>query len=119
MYGSPRFGGYLDLKKLGPGLSTATNESRRLRFGTAFERTAIAKAMTCVACHQPDRFGSFAWPMDDTLISSYVTGGQMPFGYQLTTSERIDLYDKLVEEYFATDRTRPGILKTWLLSRPQ
>ena len=118
-YGSPRFGGYLDLKKLGPGLSTATNESRRQRFGTAFEGTAVAKAMTCVACHQPDRFGSFAWPMDDTLIGSYVTGGQMPFGYQLTVSERIDLYDKLVEEYFATDKARPGILKTWLLSRAQ
>ena len=55
--------------------------------------------------------------MDSTLIESYVTGGQMPFGYKLRDSERTELYEKLIEEYFATDKAHPGILKSWLLNK--
>jgi hypothetical protein len=117
-YGSPNFGKYLDQRKLGPGLSSASLESRKQRFGAGFEVTTAARAMTCTACHQSDRFGSLSWPMDSTLIESYVTGGQMPFGYKLRNSERTDLYAKLIDEYFDTDKTNPGILKAWLLSTP-
>jgi hypothetical protein len=55
--------------------------------------------------------------MDNVLISSYVKGGQMPLGHQLQKSERVELYDKLIREYFATDKARPGILKSWLMGR--
>lgn len=115
LYGSPNFGKYLDQRKLGPGLSFASLESRKLRFGAGFENTTAARAMSCSACHQPDRFGSLSWPMDATLIESYVTGGQMPFGYKLRPAERDDLYAKLIQEYFAIDKANPGILKAWLL----
>jgi len=118
-YGSPRFGKYLDQRKLGPGLSSATLEDRKRRFGASFEGSATARAMSCTACHQPQRFGSLSWPMDSTLIESYVIGGQMPFGYKLRDSERADLYEKLIREYFDTDKTQPGILKSWLLTRVQ
>jgi hypothetical protein len=114
-YGSPRFGNYLDLKKLGPGLSSVAPDDRTLRFGSGFDGTAAAKAMVCSSCHNAERLGPLNWPMDKTLIRSYVTGGEMPFGHKLKPSQRRDLYAKLIEEYFATDRDRPGILKSWLL----
>ena len=118
-YGSPRFGKYLDQRKFGPGLSSASLDDRKQRFGVSFEGTVAARAMACAACHQPARFGSLSWPMDGTLIESYVTGGQMPFGYKLRNSERAEVYDKLIQEYFATDKTHPGILKSWLLNKVQ
>jgi hypothetical protein len=118
-YGSPRFGGYLDERKLGPGLSSAHPEDRQLRFGARFEETAAAKAMVCSACHNADRLGALNWPMDRVLIRSYVTGGQMPFGHQLKAIDRQALYSRLVQEYFAIDRNNPGILKSWLLGRSQ
>ena len=114
-YGSPRFDKYLDQRKFGPGLSSASLGDRKQRFGDGFYETAAARAMACAVCHQPTRFGSLSWPMDGTLIESYVTGGQMPFGYKLRDSERAELYDKLIQEYFATDKAHPGILKRWLL----
>ncbi len=40
----------------------------------------------------------------------------MPLNHELTKTERDELYDKLIEEYFSTDRNNPGILKAWLLS---
>ena len=115
-YGSPRFDKYLDPSKLGPGLSSASQDDRRQRFGAGFAGSVVGRAMGCVACHQPGRFGSLSWPMDGTLIESFVTGGKMPFGYKLQEAERAELYDKLIEEYFATDKNHPGILKAWLLS---
>lgn len=118
-YGSPRFGNYLDPKKLGPGLSSASMENRRRRFGSNFEGTPAADAMVCSSCHSPDRLGTLNWPMDKILIRSYVVGGQMPLGHQLKISERRELYAKLIKEYFATDKDNPGILKSWLLSRSQ
>jgi hypothetical protein len=114
-YGVPRFGGYLDQKKLGPGLSSASLESRKLRFGPRFEGSPAAGAMVCSSCHNSERLGSLSWPMDEVLISSYVEGGKMPLGHQLKPRERRDLYAKLISEYFAVDRGNPGILKSWLL----
>jgi hypothetical protein len=116
-YGSPRFGNYLDQTKLGPGLSTAGREDRSHRFGKEFEATNVSRAMTCQSCHNPDRLGSLNWPMDPLILSSYVEGGQMPFGITLKNAERSQLYEKLIEEYFATGDANPGILKSWLLGQ--
>jgi hypothetical protein len=55
--------------------------------------------------------------MDNVVISSYIKGGQMPFGYKLQDSARGELYERLIQEYFATDDANPGILKSWLLGR--
>ena len=118
-YGSPRFGGYLDERKLGPGLSSASPEDRRRRFGALFDGQRAATAMVCSSCHNPERLGALNWPMDRILIRSYVTGGQMPFGHQLSTIERRELYAKLIQEYFAIDADNPGILKSWLLGKSQ
>ena len=118
-YGSPRFGGYLDQRKLGPGLSSASLEDRKERFGSRFDASAASRAMVCSSCHNPERLGALNWPMDKILIRSYVTGGQMPMGHQLKVADRRDLYTKLIREYFAIDRDNPGVLKSWLLSKPQ
>lgn len=118
-YGSPRFGRYLDGRKLGPGLSSASLPDRLQRFGATFGETPTAKAMVCSSCHNSQRLGALNWPMDKILISSYVNGGQMPRGHQLKVSDRRDLYAKLIQEYFAIDKDNPGILKSWLLSGQQ
>ncbi|MDT7541879.1 MAG: hypothetical protein QOE33_1783 [Acidobacteriota bacterium] len=118
-YGSPRFGKYLDETKFGPGLGSASLDDRRRRFGAGFDESAAGRAMTCNACHRPERLGALDWPMDQVVISSYIKGGQMPFGSNLKLSERNELYDKLIREYFATDAANPGILKSWLLGRLQ
>ena len=73
--------------------------------------------MTCSICHQPAALGSLNWPMDRILISSYVKGGQMPFGSALSGTERAELYEKLVLEYFSIEDANPGILKSWLLGK--
>ena len=118
-YGSPRFGGYLDGRKLGPGLSSASPEDRQRRFGQGFEKTPVAKAMVCSSCHNSERLGALNWPMDKVLIKSYVTGGRMPFGQSLSSRDRQQIYSNLIEEYFATDNHNPGVLKSWLLGRVQ
>jgi hypothetical protein len=114
---SPRFDKYLDESKFGPGLSSSGLAERIRRFGEGFNATVVGQAMTCSACHEPRGFGSLNWPMDQKIISSYIKGGQMPFGHKLTPSERDELYDKLIREYFETDDANPGILKSWLLGR--
>lgn len=116
-YGSPRFDKYLDATKFGPGLASANWADRIWRFGAGFDETTVARAMNCAACHKPDRLGSLNWPMDRTIINSFLEGGQMPRGYTLHAKERGELYEKLVQEYFATDDGRPGILKSWLLGK--
>jgi hypothetical protein len=116
-YGSPRFDKYLDPARLGPGLGSATESSRSRRFGEAFGQTAAGNSMTCSACHQPAGLGSLTWPMDRILISSYVKGGQMPFGSTLTAAQRSELYERLIQEYFSIDDQNPGILKSWLLGK--
>jgi hypothetical protein len=73
--------------------------------------------MTCAACHQHNYLGALNWPMDRVVISSYVKGGMMPFGQELQGPERAELYGKLIQEYFAADAARPGILKSWLLGK--
>jgi hypothetical protein len=116
-YGAPRFQNFLDATKFGPGLSFASSESRALRFGARFEGTAMEDAMSCAACHKPERLGFLNWPMDETLISSFVEGGKMPLGHHMKTLERSELYRKLIQEYFAIDANNPGILKAWLLGK--
>lgn len=116
-YGSARFEKYLDERKFGPGLSSANAADRAQRFGVSFAATATARAMNCSSCHQPERLGSLNWPMDKVLISSFIKGGKMPLGHNLKLPERRDLYAKLIQEYFAIDRTNPGILKSWLLGK--
>jgi hypothetical protein len=115
-YGAPRFGKYLDERKFGPGLSSATPVERRQRFGPNFGETVQGRAMTCASCHQREGLGALNWPMNRVIISSFVKGGAMPLGHKLKVAERRELYTKLVEEYFATDQDKPGILKAWLLS---
>ncbi len=116
-YGSPRFDKYLDESKFGPGLGSASREERNQRFGEGFTGTVVGQAMACAACHQQERLGALSWPIDDVVISSYIKGGQMPFGNKLETYERDEVYRKLIEEYFATDDANPGILKSWLLGK--
>jgi hypothetical protein len=116
-YGSPNFGKYLDETKFGPGLGSASWDARERLFGASFGGTTVARSMICSSCHGPGGLGSFNWPMDGTILSSYVEGGQMPFGLKLDEAQRTELYERLVEEYFSTDAARPGILKSWLLGR--
>jgi hypothetical protein len=116
-YGSPRFEQYLDERKLGPGLGSAKWQESSHRFGTGFDGTAVAHSMNCAACHNPERLGSLNWPMDRTIVSSFVKGGQMPLGLSLKAPERIELYRKLIQEYFAINDASPGILKSWLLGK--
>jgi len=113
-YGRPRFDKYLDASKLGPGLG-ATSASELV---PAYVDTQKGiEGVRCGACHQPNGLGALNWPMDRVLISSYVKGGQMPFGLELTPLERNRLYTRLIQEYFTIDETDPGILKAWLLGR--
>ncbi len=116
-YGSPRFDKYLDASKLGPGLSTASLEDRAGRFGKHFVQTDVAGAMRCANCHTPDGLGYLNWPMDQTIIDSFINGGQMPRGHAIRQSEREELYKKLIQEYFSVDKSHPGILKLWLLGK--
>jgi hypothetical protein len=116
-YGSPRFGNYLDETKFGPGLGSMSWARRGQHPGESPGAAVAARAMSCAACHQQQSLGALNWPMDRVLISSYVNGGQMPSGFKLKASERGDLYKKLIREYFATDRTSPGILKSWLTGK--
>ena len=116
-YGPPRFDNYLDETKLGPGLGSATLADRQGRFGDDFVKSTVGRAMVCAVCHQRDDLGSLNWPMDEVLISSYVKGGMMPFGMPLDNAQRGELYEKLIQEYFAADDAHPGVLKSWLLGR--
>jgi hypothetical protein len=115
-YGPPRFDKYLDASKFGPGLgSTGPGELfRRIGSGTA---GSTFNAATCASCHRPDGLGALNWPMDRVVISSFVKGGQMPLGAKLQDSERAELYKQLIQDYFAIDDARPGILKAWLLGK--
>jgi hypothetical protein len=115
-YGKPRFDKYLDASKLGPGLGS-NGVSELISFRPGPEAKVGVDGVKCGACHQPNGLGALNWPMDKVLISSYVKGGQMPFGYALQAAERNRLYQKLIQEYFAIDEKKPGILKAWLLGR--
>jgi hypothetical protein len=41
----------------------------------------------------------------------------MPKGAKLKGWESSALYARLIDDYFATDAKRPGVLKAWLLGR--
>ena len=112
-YGAPRFDKYLDQTKFGPGLAAANPAIRAQRFGEARHGSVVADAMTCARCHQDQKLGALNWPMNRTIIKSFVTSGQMPPGHDLNEREREELDKNLVDEYFATDS--PGILKSWLV----
>jgi hypothetical protein len=104
-YLRPRFDNYLDTTKLGPGL------------GSRAVQISSQQNVRCAACHYPDQLGSLNWPMDSTIISSYINGGQMPYEFKLTAVERARLYRRLVQDYFSIDEVKPGILKAWLLGK--
>jgi hypothetical protein len=115
-YGPPRFDRYLDASKFGPGLGSMRPGElfRRLGFGTSESTINTAK---CASCHQPNGLGALNWPMDRVVISSFVKGGPMPLGAKLEDLERAELYKQLIQDYFAIDDARPGILKAWLLGK--
>jgi hypothetical protein len=115
-YGVARFGRYVDLTKFGPGLGSSLpqSDSSNLSFATTANRF---KTQSCVACHNTNGLGPFNWPMDSTLIKSFVTGGKMPLNAKLTIAERRALYNQLVNDYFAVNSSQPGILRAWLLGR--
>ena len=107
-YGPARFDRYLDTTKFGPGFgSTRAGSARAGRSSTA----------NCNACHHPNDMGPLNWPMDSTIISSFIQGGKMPQGTTLGRTARTQLYHRLVNDYFAIDNARPGILKSWLLGK--
>lgn len=115
-YGAARFGKYLDATKFGPGLgSTRGNQLFQL---TGFETSAIDSSVkSCASCHQPSGLGALNWPMDSTLIGSFVKGGRMPLGSRMSQFERVRFYEQLIDDYFTIDEARPGILKSWLLGK--
>jgi len=107
-YGPARFEKYMDVSKFGPGLGSARpGKSAAEKFNTE----------SCTTCHHAKGLGPLNWPMDSTLISSFVKSGRMPESSQLRPLERAQLYRQLVQDYFAIDDDRPGILKAWLLGR--
>src|SRR5262249_16241228 len=61
-YGAPRFDRYLDERKFGPGLGSASPQAGAQRFGKGVGATAVEQAMSCAACHQPDGLGALNWP---------------------------------------------------------
>ncbi|MCA1629040.1 MAG: hypothetical protein LC785_13430 [Acidobacteria bacterium] len=116
-YGAPRFGKYLDESKFGPGLGSESGGRRGGQPGGGYGETGARRAVSCASCHRHGQLGALNWPMDRIVISSYVKGGLMPFGFELNAPERGELYERLIREYFATDPASPGILKSWLLSK--
>jgi hypothetical protein len=110
-YGIARFGRYVDLAKFGPGLGSSPVYSQRLSLTDRF------KTHSCTSCHNANGLGTLNWPMDGTLINSFVRGGKMPLNANLSSVQRNQLYRQLVGEYFAIDKTQPGILQSWLLGQ--
>lgn len=112
-YGIARFGRYVDATTFGPGLGTppaySQGRSPMVRFNPR----------SCTSCHNANGLGALNWPMDETLIKSFVIGGQMPRNATLTRVERTQLYRQLIDEYFAVDEMRPGTLQAWLLGKGQ
>lgn len=113
-YGPARFDKYLDVTKFGPGLGVP-GASGRAKFEG--EGATVSRAMNCATCHRREGLGFLSWPMDKTIVSSFVKGGRMPLGSTLTPPERAELYRNLVREYFSTDATHPGTLKSFLLGK--
>ena len=123
-YGPLRFERYLDLSKFGPGIGSvrmpepivASAKQAHGRSPSNLNATTTANA-ACVSCHHANGLGPLNWPMDSKVISSFVKGGKMPYGMELSKRERAKLYSQLVEDYFSIDDSHPGILKAWLLGK--
>ncbi|HEY8204464.1 MAG TPA: hypothetical protein VIF81_07040 [Pyrinomonadaceae bacterium] len=115
-YGVARFNGYIDGTKFGPGLGSSPGLAnlRGVSFETNNDRF---NTRSCASCHHPNGLGNLNWPMDSTLISSFVNGGQMPLDAHLSRAARRQLYDELINDYFRVSASRPGILQTWLLGQ--
>lgn len=111
-YGPAGFDRYLDVTKFGPGLGVPGASGR-----ANGEGGVVARSMNCATCHRREGLGSLSWPMDKTIVSSFVEGGRMPFGATLTRPERAELYRNLVREYFSVDSESPGTLKSFLLGK--
>ncbi len=120
-YGPPRFDRYLDTSKFGPGIGSVIPEPAvvpaKQAHRTFPSKEAAGASTACVSCHHKDGLGSLNWPMDKKLISSFVNGGRMPYGVELSQRERFKLYSRLMQDYFSIDEARPGILKSWLLGK--
>ncbi len=114
-YVPARFDKYLDTSRFGPGLGSTAREELRSHSSTT--KSIVGDAARCAGCHQPNKLGALNWPMDRTLISSFVKGGKMPFGSKLRNAERAQLYRSLIQEYFSIDDANPGTLKAWLLGK--
>jgi hypothetical protein len=107
-YGPARFEKYLDTAKFGPTFGST-------RPGSPI--TGRSSAASCASCHHANDMGPLNWPMESTIISSFILGGKMPQGATLGRAARMLLYQRLVNDYFALDNKRPGILKSWLLGK--
>lgn len=121
-YGPPRFDRYLDAAKFGPGLGSVRPSepivASAKQAHRAFPSKEVVSAGTaCVSCHHPNGLGSLNWPMNKKVISSFVNGGRMPYGVELSQRERFRLYGRLMQDYFSIDEARPGILKSWLMGK--
>jgi hypothetical protein len=115
-YGPASFGGFLDPGKLGPGLGPlADGELMQPTSSRAVDENF--RSVSCSSCHQPNGLGSLNWPMDKTLISSFVKGGRMPLNAELSAKERTILYNHIIDDYFSIDDAHPGVLKAWLLGK--
>jgi hypothetical protein len=128
-YGPPKFGGYVDSSSLGPALGATDPETTSKRTedfltqctkGLKFENAAeshqkIAHSMNCASCHNSsDGFGSINYPLNTTVINSYVRGGLMPPRNTLNAVEREGLLSCLKSEYRGTDSSKPALLLNWL-----
>jgi len=77
------------------------------RFGALWRSSRTSHA--CSSCHHSEDWAP-NWPMDRTLISAFVNGGQMPFG--LTSMLRAyRALQKLIQEYFAIENRNPVSLE--------
>jgi hypothetical protein len=109
-YGPARFDRYLDPTKFGPSVGSMRGEHfRGAPLGDRF------KTRNCSSCHHQNGLNALSWPMDATIIRSFVTGGEMPLNAQLSPAARTQLYNELISDYFAVDKAQPGILQAWLL----
>lgn len=112
-YGPARFDRYIDTTKFGPSLGSSSGDQS----ARATMRDGQFQTRECASCHHANGIGALNWPMDQTTIRSFVTGGEMPLNAQLSRIERTRLYNQLISDYFSVDEARPGILKAWLLGR--
>jgi hypothetical protein len=112
-YGAASFGRYIDRKKFGPGLGTLPRE---LGFADHLANDSIQNA----ELHRvSQRKRVWCFELADGFDPHQVVRdrGKMPRNANLSPVARTQLYKQLVNEYFAVDETRPGILQAWLLGK--